>query len=100
MIIVDSMIVGGLRFILDKIAAAVDGELNDEGGLREQLLASQMQVELGEISDDDFAVIQSDIMARLREIREEREGGAMGASGESRVVGVDVTFGGEDRDER
>jgi hypothetical protein len=42
-------------------------------------------------------------MARLREIRESREGGAaMGLSGDSRVVGVDVTFGGEDEgyDER
>ena len=99
MLIVDSLIMGGLRFILDKVAAAVDSEMNDEEGLREQLLAAQMQVELGEISDDDFAELERDVMARLREIREEREGGAMGVSGDSRVVGVEVSFGG-DRDER
>jgi hypothetical protein len=101
MIILDSLIMGGIRFVLDQVATAVDNEMNDEGGLREQLLAAQMQLELGEIDDDDFVAIESEVMARLREIREAREGGAaMGLSGDSRVVGVDVTFGGEDPDER
>ena len=102
MIILDSLIMGGIRFVLDQVATAVDNEMNDEGGLREQLLAAQMQLELGEIDDDDFVAIESEIMARLREIREAREGGAMSVSGDSRVVGVDVTFGGagEDPDER
>ena len=101
MIILDSLIMGGIRFVLNQVATAVDNEMNDEGGLREQLLAAQMQLELGEIDDDDFVAIESEVMARLREIREAREGGAMSVSGDSRVVGVDVTFGGsEDPDER
>jgi hypothetical protein len=102
MIILDSLIMGGIRFVLNQVATAVDNEMNDESGLREQLLAAQMQLELGEIDDDDFVAIESEIMARLREIREAREGGAMSVSGDSRVVGVDVTFGGagEDPDER
>jgi hypothetical protein len=102
MIILDSLIMGGIRFVLDKVATAVDQEMNDEDGLREQLLAAQMQLELGEIDEDDFVAIESEVMARLREIREAREGGAMGLSGGSRVVGVDVSFGGsgEDPDER
>ena len=100
MIILDSLIMGGIRFVLDQVATAVDNEMNDEGGLREQLLAAQMQLELGEIDDDDFVAIESEVMARLREIRVAREGGAMSVSGDSRVVGVDVTFGGEDTDER
>jgi Gas vesicle protein G len=103
MIILDSLIMGGIRFVLDQVATAVDNEMNDEGGLREQLLAAQMQLELGEIEEEDFVAVESSVMARLREIREAREGGAaMGLSGDSRVVGVDVTFGGagEDSDER
>lgn len=103
MIILDSLIMGGIRFVLNQVATAVDNEMNDEGGLREQLLAAQMQLELGEIEEDDFVAIESAVMARLREIREAREGGAMSVSGDSRVVGVDVTFGGgggEDPDER
>ena len=46
----DSLLIGGLRFVFDKIAAAVDTELNDDTALREQLLAAQMRVELGEMS--------------------------------------------------
>ena len=30
MFILDTMLVGGLRFVFDKIAAAVDTELNDD----------------------------------------------------------------------
>jgi hypothetical protein len=98
MIILDSLILGGIRFVLDKVATAVDNEMNDEGGLREKLLAAQMQVELGEIDDDDFAAIEKDVMARLREIREARGEGSVGIPRDSRVVGVDVTFGGSDED--
>jgi len=107
-LIIDSLLVGGIRFVLDKIATAVDNEMNDEGSLREELLAAQMRFELGEIDDDELAAIETEVMARLRDIRASREeesgghAGAMGglASG-ARVVGVDVTFeGADDSDER
>ena len=104
-LILDSLLVGGIRFVLDKIATAVDNEMNDEGSLREELLAAQMRFELGEIDDDELAAIETEVMARLRDIRASREGeggGAMGglASG-GRVVGVDVTFEApDDSDER
>ena len=65
MFIVDSLLVGGLRFVLDKIATAVDTEMNDDSALREQLLAAQMRVELGEISAEEFNRLESDILARL-----------------------------------
>jgi hypothetical protein len=97
-LILDSLLVGGIRFVLDKIATAVDNEMNDEGSLREELLAAQMRFELGEIDDGEIAEIETEVMARLREIRARRDeeadsAGAMGglASG-ARVVGVDVTF--------
>ena len=47
MFILDSMLIGGLRFVFDKIATAVDTEMNDDTALREQLLAAQMRLELG-----------------------------------------------------
>ena len=106
MIILDSLLVGGIRFVLDKVASAVDAELNDEGGLREQLLAAQMRVELGEIDDDEFAAIERDVLARLREIRESREGGEApsigmtpGARPGIKITGVDVTFDVPEEDE-
>ncbi len=47
MLIIDSLIISGVRFVLDKVVAAVETEMNDDSVLRERLLAAQMQVELG-----------------------------------------------------
>ena len=93
----DSLLVGGLRIVLDKIAAAVDAELNDDTALREQLLASQMRLELGELTDAEFQAIQNDILARLREIRDRRQGGAGALSPhEYKITGVDASFEGDE----
>ena len=64
MIVVDSLLLGGLRFVLDKVATAVDAELNDEGRLREELLALQMRYELGEVGDEEYAATERDLLAR------------------------------------
>jgi hypothetical protein len=98
MFILDSMLIGGLRFVFDKIAAAVDTELNDDTALREQLLAAQMRVELGEITQADFDELEADILARLREIRDRRQGaGAATLSSEDyRITGIDATFEGDE----
>lgn len=94
-VILDSLLIGGIRFVLDKVASAVDQEMNDEGRLREELLAAQMRYELGEMSDEEFAELESDVLARLREIRErEREeaGGVGAMSFQPGAYDVDVTF--------
>ena len=92
MVILDSLLFGGLRFVLDKVATAVDSEMNDEGRLREELLAAQMEHELGEIDDEEMAQIESDILERLREIREARGEESVGLRPGSRVVGVDISL--------
>lgn len=92
MLIVDRMLVSGIRFVLGKIAAAVDAELNDDSRLREELLAAQMRLELGEMSAEEFARFEADILARLREIRERQRGEAGEAGpGEYKVTGVEAT---------
>ncbi len=96
MFILDSLLIDGIRFVLDKVAAAADEELNDDTALREQLLNAQMQVELGEMSEDEFASLESTILERLRQIRERREGASRG-SGDFKVTGVEATFGGDDQ---
>jgi hypothetical protein len=67
-IVVDRLFVGGLRFVLDKIAQAVDRELQNPERLREELLAAQMRHELGEIDAAELAAIEADLVARLREL--------------------------------
>ena len=100
MFILDSLLIGGLRFVLDKVAAAVDTELNDDTALREQLLAAQMRLELGEIEQDEFDRLESDLLARLREIRERRQGGeaATLSPKDYTVTGIEASFGGDEHD--
>ena len=95
MFLLDRLLIGGLRFVLDKVARAADRELNDDQALREQLLNAQMRAELGEISEEEFAATQESILARLREIREHREG-TPGEPGDLRVTGVEASFGGDE----
>ena len=50
--------------------------MNDDAALREQLLEAEMRRETGEISDEEFTEVETDLLARIREIRERREGGS------------------------
>jgi len=96
--ILDSLLIGGLRFVLDKVATVVDTELNDDTALREQLLAAQMRVELGEMSQADFAVLEGEILDRLRELRQRQQGDAAlsPADRDLKVTGVEATFEGDE----
>ena len=92
MLIVDRILLGGIKFVLGKIAAAVDAELNDDSRLREELLAAQMRLELGEMTGEEFARFEADILSRLREIRERQGGGAQTLSSDGyKVVGAEAT---------
>ena len=59
MFILDTVLIGGLRFVFDKIAAAVDTELNDDTHLREELLAAQMRLDLGEMNQAEFDTFET-----------------------------------------
>jgi hypothetical protein len=89
MFILDSLLIGSLRFVLDKVVAAAEAEMQDDSALREQLLEAQMQLELGELSDEEFADIERDILARIREIKGHQQG-AISMSPNDKVSGVDV----------
>ena len=62
MIILDTLLVGGLKFVLGKIATAVDAELSDDTVWREELLAAQMRLELGEITEAEFAETEKELL--------------------------------------
>ncbi|HSL85278.1 MAG TPA: gas vesicle protein GvpG [Thermoanaerobaculia bacterium] len=94
-ILLDKLFTAPLSFVLSQIADAVNAELDDEGRLKEELLSAQMKLERGEISDEDFAEVEAEVLARLREIREERGEGA-GVSMGAKVVGAEVSFGGDE----
>jgi hypothetical protein len=76
MIILDSLFMSGLRWVLNTVVTAAETEMNDDTALREQLLAAEMRREMGEISDEEFADLEADLLARIRDIKERREGGS------------------------
>jgi Gas vesicle protein G len=89
-IILDTLLVGGIKFVLRKIVDAVESQLNDDSVLHEELLAAQMRLELGEITPEEFGIVEADILARLREIRE-RQRGDTPEPGEMRITGIEAT---------
>jgi gas vesicle protein GvpG len=97
MLIIDSLIISGVRFVLDKVAAAVETEMNDDGALRERLLAAQMQVELGEMTQQEFDDLEADILARIRDIKERQRGGESAAISpkDMKVTGIEASFEGD-----
>jgi hypothetical protein len=89
MFILDSLLVGGLRFVLEKLASAAEAEASDAASLRERLLEAQMQLELGDISEKEFAAIERDLLTRLRQMKGSRAD-TITMTGRARVTGVDV----------
>jgi len=87
-IILDTLFIGGIKFVLRRIAEAVDAQMNDVEALREELLAAQMRLELGEMSAEEFAEVERDLLARLRAIRERETAEASGAM---QITGIDVS---------
>ena len=89
MFILDSILIGSLRFVLEKVVAAAEAEMNDDTALRDQLLEAQMQLELGEITEKEFARMERDVLARIREIKRPQQG-ALTMSPEDKITGVDI----------
>ena len=94
-VVIDSLLVGGIRFVLDKLVQAVDAELNDDTVLREELLAAQMRLELGEITEEEFAGIERELLARIREIKGATPGGLTVASSDVRIIGIEADLADE-----
>lgn len=90
-IVFDRLLVGGLRFVLDKVATAVDAELDDESNLKEELLATQMSYELGEIGEEELARREEDILARMREVRKQDGAGGGISFGADQGTQVEIS---------
>ncbi|MHB8419197.1 MAG: gas vesicle protein GvpG [Myxococcales bacterium] len=85
-------LVSGLRFVFDKVASAVDAELDDESVLRDRLLRAQLDLEEGRIGEAEFQAEEREVFERLRRVKAARgEGPALGGSW--RVEGVEADTG-------
>lgn len=65
--------VAGIKWSLRKVAQVVDEELTDDSSIKQELMELQMQLELGDITDDEYVAREADLMQRLRDVRLWRE---------------------------
>jgi hypothetical protein len=88
MFLLDSLLVGGLRFVLDKVVAVAEQELDSVESLNRALVDAQLQLEEGTITDEEFAQTEGSVMARLRELKRAEPGGLADANS---FDGIEVT---------
>lgn len=72
----------GLLFVFEKIAEAVDAEMWDEGRLEGELMKLSLQLDFGEITEQQYHAEEERILERLTEVREHNE--ALAAQGSTR----------------
>ena len=74
MFLIDAMMVSSMRWILSALAQAAMAEMDDDTPLREALIEAAERLELGEISEEEFAQVEESVLAGIRAIRARREG--------------------------
>jgi len=62
-----------VHWVAQKLVEAAEQEALDEGKLQGKLLELQMQYELGEIDDEEYARQETAILERLNAIRKAKE---------------------------
>ena len=91
MFLLDTLLINGVSFVLDKVATIADAELNDPARQRERLLEAQLKLESGELTEEEFAAVESDVFERIREIKARTQPQDAIIDDEHRVAGVEIT---------
>ena len=65
--------VAGIKWSLGKVQKVVEEELTDDEPVKQELMELQMRRELGDIDDAEYVERETELMARLREVRAWRE---------------------------
>jgi hypothetical protein len=65
--------VAGFRWIMKQIQTMADEELMNDQPWKERLIELQMMLEVGEISEADYAREEAQVFAALRDIRARKE---------------------------
>lgn len=73
--------VDGAMWTIDKVKRAVEEELTDDTSVKEDLMRLQLELEAGDVDDDEYVRRETQIMERLRDVRAWREKLGMGVSG-------------------
>jgi hypothetical protein len=97
MFLLDSAVVSGLRWTLKTLAAAAQAERDDDSGLRAALLEIEMRAEAGEITQEERAQLEGELLARIHEIKQRRgeSGGPIDFAAPESCIAVDANVAGD-----
>ena len=65
--------IAGFNWVMKQIQTMADEELLNDQVWKERLIELQMMLEVGDISEEDYAVQEAQVFQALREIRARRE---------------------------
>ena|SRR5690242_3166104 len=65
--------VAGIKWTLGKVQSVVEEELTDDTPVKQELMELQLRLELGDIDDPEYIRRESELMAKLRDVRAWRE---------------------------
>jgi uncharacterized protein YjcR len=88
--------IAGFRWIMKQIQTMADEELLNDQAWKERLIELQMMLEVGDITEEDYALQEKEIFAALREIRARREEiarAAAAARGDEEEEGIGIYTG-------
>lgn len=88
------------RFSMEKVEGAVRTELTDDASVKRDLMELQMQLELGDIDEEQYIEEEARIMGRLRDVRHWREQFGMATSGGLVRVAEDARAPDDDDEKR
>lgn len=63
----------GLKWVGEKLRDVADKELFDPDKIREELMSLQAKLDMGDITEEDYAAREKDLLGRLSKIREREE---------------------------
>ena len=77
MFLIDDLLgipIGGIKFVLNTLQKVAEEQYTYSGPVKERLLELQMELESGDISEEEYAKSEAEIFLELREIeRRKRE---------------------------
>ena len=95
MFILDSLLINGIKFALEKVVQVAEQELDNPEALQQRLLEAQLQLEEGAIDESTFAEIEADVFARIRELKGDEAGGGMADASAFDEIEVEIDEGDE-----
>ena len=95
MFILDSLLINGIKFALEKVAQVAEQELDNPEALQQRLLEAQLQLEEGAIDEATFAEIEADVFARIRELKGDGAGGGIADASAFDEIEVEIDEGDE-----